>query len=193
LIEVLVALSALVLVGTTAVTVIVSSYENTALSREYLVAQNLAREGLEGVTNIRDTNWLLYPAEMGQCWLVIDSGSCPPADGKEPNNIGRYIVDRHDDGQYSMKYRGQDEHSVLDLVGDPANSASYRLWKYDGVYQHTSSSAEETIWYRMITLEEVDADTSLSEQVKVTVLIQWDKEPGFGQYEISTILTNYAK
>jgi hypothetical protein len=193
LIEVIAALTALVLAGTAAVTVIVSTYQNTALSREYLIAQNLAREAVEGVSNIRDTNWLLYPAEMDQCWMVVTSEECPPGAGMAPTDMGRYTVERKSNGQYQMKLEGNGSDDDLDLESDRIAAAAYRLWANDGVYQHDSSGAEGTIWYRQVTLEQTDGVIPMTEKIKVTVLVQWDKAPEVGKYEISTILTNYAK
>jgi len=74
LIEVIAALTSLVLAGIAAMTLIISVMTSTAISKEYLIAQNLAREGIEGVTNIRDTNWLLYPSEKATKWLTVDTG-----------------------------------------------------------------------------------------------------------------------
>ncbi len=39
-------------------------------------AINIAREGIEGMTNIRDTNWLRFSSDKANCWKVdkYDSG-----------------------------------------------------------------------------------------------------------------------
>lgn len=40
-------------------------------------AINIAREGIEGMTNIRDTNWLRFSSDKTNCWKVKDySSSC---------------------------------------------------------------------------------------------------------------------
>lgn len=40
-------------------------------------AINIAREGIEGMTNIRDTNWLRFSSDKINCWKVKDySSSC---------------------------------------------------------------------------------------------------------------------
>lgn len=71
LIEVIAALTSLVLAGIAAMTLVISVMTSTAISKEYLIAQNLAREGIEGVTNIRDTNWLLFPSQKDTKWLEV--------------------------------------------------------------------------------------------------------------------------
>ena len=40
-------------------------------------AIQIARDGLEAMTNIRDTNWILYGADPENCWNTMNySGSC---------------------------------------------------------------------------------------------------------------------
>lgn len=38
-------------------------------------AIEIAREGIEAVENIRNTNWLLFPVEKDKCWNVLDYNS----------------------------------------------------------------------------------------------------------------------
>jgi hypothetical protein len=38
-------------------------------------AINIAREGIEGMTNIRDTNWLRFSSDKVNCWKVKDYSS----------------------------------------------------------------------------------------------------------------------
>ena len=45
-------------------------------------AVNLAREGIEGVTNIRNTNWLRYSSDRKNCWNTKNyNSSCIGATG----------------------------------------------------------------------------------------------------------------
>lgn len=40
-------------------------------------AINLAREGIEWIVNIRDTNWLRFSSDVKNCWRVLDyNGTC---------------------------------------------------------------------------------------------------------------------
>jgi len=99
LIEVIAALTSLVLAGVAVMTLIISVMSSTAISKEYLIAQNLAREGIEGVINIRDTNWLLYPSEKDAKWLEI-------------NENGFYILENSSD-KFSLEEKG-----VADVKND---------------------------------------------------------------------------
>ena len=66
--EVIIAITVLSL-GTGSATILVLTSVNATVSGENrLVAYNLAREGVEAVRNIRDTNWLRFPGDRDQCW-----------------------------------------------------------------------------------------------------------------------------
>jgi len=57
-------------------------------------AINIAREGIEGITNLRDTNWLRFSSDRINCWRVIDyNGDCIN-NSNETNLIqsGSYIL-----------------------------------------------------------------------------------------------------
>lgn len=69
--EALLAISMLTIGIVVTSTIIQNALESTRLSKNYLVAQNLATEGIEAVKSIRDTNWLNDPDEPA-CWLRID-------------------------------------------------------------------------------------------------------------------------
>ena len=70
--EALVAVSTLVIASIIVTGIIKSSLKVTALSRNYLIAQNLATEAIEGVKSFRDTNWLKAPNDHQECWMVVD-------------------------------------------------------------------------------------------------------------------------
>jgi len=66
--EVLIALTVLA-VGTSGSMLLVSmSTRATADMEARLTAYNLAREGVEAVRSIRDTNWLRFPGDREDCW-----------------------------------------------------------------------------------------------------------------------------
>lgn len=49
----------------------------TTLTENRITALNLAREGIEAVSNIRDSNWLKYANDKDICWMTADyDGGC---------------------------------------------------------------------------------------------------------------------
>jgi type II secretory pathway pseudopilin PulG len=98
--ETIIALSVLVIAITIASAIIMNSIRNIGNAKSRVIAVNLAREGVEAVRNIRDTNWLFYSDRRRQCWNH-DPGvaSC---DGSTPIQPGVYIVYKAGDGSWQL-------------------------------------------------------------------------------------------
>ncbi|MBU4124654.1 MAG: hypothetical protein KKI14_04290, partial [Nanoarchaeota archaeon] len=185
LIEVIAALTCLVLAGLTAVTVAIQVMTTTATSKEYLIAQNLAREAIEGVVNIRDTNWLLFPIDKTNCWMIKDSSQCVFPYSEKVIINRPYILDRNaGSGKLSMDMKSV----TLDIKeGDDAKTkfANFLLYVNDeNLYTHTLPSPDKLLspyplpdFYRMVTFSKVDvADTDTmfnEERMKINVKVQW--------------------
>ncbi|HDL90556.1 MAG TPA: hypothetical protein ENG14_06605, partial [Thermodesulforhabdus norvegica] len=91
--ETIIALSILAMGITMAGTVIMNSMRNLANAKNRVIAVNIAREGVEAVRGIRDTNWLLYSDKRRQCWN--NDPKVFPCDGTSPIPPGTYIVYKH--------------------------------------------------------------------------------------------------
>jgi len=191
LIEVITALTALVLAGVASVTVIISVMHSNAISKEYLIAQNLAREGIEGVISIRNTNWLKHPSDKKTKWLCID-----PQDGEcqSVSEVEHYILNRT---KLSQGFYLEDKSpAVLDLSNGPDNDfklilSSFGLVSSAKIYTHNTTGEDTNPeFHRMITFEKVDDS---DEKYKVTVSVQWLNKSKPSKYELTSIITNYAK
>lgn len=51
------------------------SQDLTISTQNRLIAIDIAREWIEAVTNIRDTNWVLFSANTNYCWNVLNYNS----------------------------------------------------------------------------------------------------------------------
>ncbi len=196
LIEVITALTALVLAGMASVTVIISVMHSNAISKEYLIAQNLAREGIEGVISIRNTNWLKYPSDKKNCWLALDPGDC----GTKVVDNGTYILEMGT-GSSGFKLTNKGTNA-LDLTAtggeDNATNAGFimKVEADTGLYKQGENVTETTEphkpnFYRMIKFEQVDVEDL--NKFKVTVTMQWFTKSQVNTYELTSIITNYAK
>jgi type II secretory pathway pseudopilin PulG len=93
--ETLIALSILAIGITVASTVTSSSIQNLENTVNRIVATNLAREGLEAVHNIRETNWMKFSNNKRGCWnhlpqSTASTDACTP--GTTNIQAGDYIV-----------------------------------------------------------------------------------------------------
>lgn len=64
-------------------TIINNAFSSLAVSKDYLIAQNLVTEAIEVLKTVRDSNWLIVPSNKN-CWLTLN-----PATNLnlEPNQI----------------------------------------------------------------------------------------------------------
>ena len=97
LLEVLIALTLITVSVAAAASAMMSATKGLSLSKNYLIAQNLASEGLEIVKNIRDTNWMKFPVDKEDCWLnlktdITTSDLCDPLKYIDGQNNDYYIA-----------------------------------------------------------------------------------------------------
>lgn len=103
ILETIIAVSILAIGVTLSSTLMASSLRNINTSKNRVIAVNIAREGIEAVRNIRDTNWLKFSGNARECWNhmpgnLIDSPVDDPdycsdvCNGATPIAPGDYIV-----------------------------------------------------------------------------------------------------
>lgn len=73
IIEILTAITVITLVITSTYSVLLRASKTNTAIKNRVIALNIAREGLEGVRNIRDTNWLRYSGDRRGKWLCRDA------------------------------------------------------------------------------------------------------------------------
>jgi len=136
--EALLAITLLVVGASILGTILMNASGSTAISKDYLIAQNLATEGVEAVKNIRDTNWLRMPNDK-KCWLALDPDiNC--ADNTSPTytsyNDMSYIAGQNNKGWWSLS---KGTESGLDLSNNPDSSTNTKFRLYingGGKYVH---------------------------------------------------------
>ncbi len=63
----------IVVTGVTGVYTLLNSSQKLAISTgNRIEAIQIARDGIEAFTNIRDTNWIRYSADYKNCWNVMN-------------------------------------------------------------------------------------------------------------------------
>ncbi len=114
--ETIVALSILAIGITVASVVVTNSIRNMTNAKNRVIAVNIAREGIESMRNIRDTNWLLYSDRRRSCWNHNPTlGLCDP-NSPSPILPGTYIVYRRNDDSWQLVLA--DRNETLDSDGD---------------------------------------------------------------------------
>ena len=179
LVEVLIAVGILGAVLITSFLLINRGVGTNITVKNKIIAINIAREGIEGIRNIRDTNWLKYSGDRRNKWLWDKTNNDTISDGY-------YIID-FKNSQFSLF--DPDEQDVLDLNNTSTDWSKYRLYKNpsNNRYTHDSISTSPSIFYRQLILkaekpEECDDPSSdnytCSENSRLHVIsrVQW-REP----------------
>lgn len=168
--------------------------QNVATSTSNRVqAISMAREWIEALMNIRDTNWLLFAANTGNCWHTFNyDWNCILAASwttmiqswsyivyqNESNN--RWFLSGATSGNYSdINYR---------------NRFRVNIWS-GWLYTQSWWENFNPLFTREIKISYVD-NLSPPQKMKVESIVRWtDSARNSGNYEINldTILTNWKK
>jgi type II secretory pathway pseudopilin PulG len=135
-----------------------------------IIALNIAREGVEAVRNIRDTNWLKYSGERREKWLCMDEKLANPTDdptckgvinntdiinNNVPNTFVYYTVDFDtDDDRFYLNREAL--QAQIDFEASQVGRDDYRLYQetvgFSDFYTHRSAGNVESPFYRQIQL-----------------------------------------
>ncbi|MBI5414030.1 hypothetical protein HZA38_00760 [Candidatus Peregrinibacteria bacterium] len=98
LIEVLISLIVFTIGAVASLSLLMASSRANVISKNRIIAINLAEEALEVVRNIRDTNWMVYSSNLRECWnfspdvnedgIVGANENCVIANGQNNHPLG---------------------------------------------------------------------------------------------------------
>lgn len=156
IIEVLVATLIFAIVVVSTFVAISHAFSSSSNIHHRLQALNMAREGIEAVRNIRDTNWLKYSGDRRGKWMCIDTAStdCGATLGTDPTY---FTIDYDGTNQrYYLEKMDGAASATLDVEGTLDDFAPYQLYWDDTNSRttHASTGNDPLIFYRQIELEE---------------------------------------
>lgn len=159
-------------------------------------AIQIAREWIEAMTNVRNTNWVLFAADYKNCWntfdydnrCIWDTANTDIVDGNsykiyQDSSTDRWILENETSWVYSDSwYRNR-----------------FQVFKdTNGFYSQSSWTPFSPIFTREIIIEYLDSDwwwapNSDDEKMRVTSRVQWQDSSRSTPYnlELETILTNW--
>ena len=166
LLETIIAFIVLAMGVTIAGMIMGASLRNMQNAKNRVIAVNMAREGIEAVRNIRDTNWLKFHSKRRACWNHMPTLNPDEAcTGNNPIETGKYIIykqggypDADDEPTYRWRL-GELTWATLPESPDviPCNS--------DGEYYHNTTdgftyrcNGITQTWENMATVAVVDID-----------------------------------
>ena len=211
IIEVIIAIFVVALGSASATTIVVDAIRSNGLSRDNLIAMNLAVEGVEAVRNIRDSNLLKFNYDRAHCWnMKPDETTCIPGSLIPGASFIPYFKP-----STMAWYLSAAGSTLLDLNGTPTAMAQYMLViadadkdvNSDGINSsdddldlYTTASGltaqmkkvSDSKFYRMVTISYPTPDPITDQEMTVTSIVQW-KDSNVHQIKIMTKLTNYLK
>ena len=201
ILEVLVGIVILTVVLTGAFAILSRAVRSNINVKNRVIALNIVRDGIEGVRNIRDTNWLKYSGSKRENWLCVDDLTpCTKISN------GFYTIDFDGDtGEYLLEDVVSAEE--LDLEGSSAGAESFRLYEdltsTDGRVTHNDDfgTNPETVFYRQIELEIgdpfdsppsfCDALPCTDSVLRVISRVQWEEDIGVKEVVAETHLFDF--
>lgn len=200
IVEVMVAMavSSLLIMG--AIELIGRSYTIVGETNKRIEAMTLAREGVEVVRNLRDTNWLKYSGDRRKNWMKSSASSSTYLDAS-----GTKFIQPSSNGEVDILNSVEAAYNVLNGARDAQvttnNNPSYiqnkvaplRLHRNsDGILTNDASGGKPSPYYRTI---QVTAPSSVSADKKVTVdsEVFWKNEgqTNFEKVHIKTDLYDF--
>lgn len=158
-------------------------------SSEYrLQAISMAREWLEAVTNIRDTNWLLFPENTTNCWNTRDyNSSCITTD--EDIASGSYVIYRATNDRWMLSWA-----TAWWDYGSGTYRNRFRVnLDGNGFYTQSWGTNFTPVFTRELQISyPADAGTPL-QKMDVKSIVQWKDASGNTWHTITldTSLTNW--
>lgn len=185
LIETLIAITIVITALSAIMALFSSSNQTNQTTKERVIALNLAREGIEAVRYIRDTNWLNYSNNRRLCWNYWPDGeACAEGTISGINNnplSGKYNINLNTtDFTWSITQDTDD----IDL--DNA------LYLKDSFYvTETAGTGSTTPFLRQIQISYPDGatDASKDNRMQVVSIVKWSTH----EIKLETILTDFLE
>jgi type II secretory pathway pseudopilin PulG len=206
LVEILVAFLMLATTSGAATILITQSARTSEAVRQRVIAESLAREGLEAFNAFRNTNWLKFQ-DKKSCWDVTESTTKCPSVGAQKivssgaTNPQYFILSTEINSmRQTFEFIGSDDGTKLDLQNATNQQNSpYAIYEADnstskGVLVNFTKAApppadQKPVFYRMITIQR--APENPDNIIKVTSGVEWKSAGNISKATLSSYFTNY--
>ncbi|MDP5039080.1 MAG: hypothetical protein NWP80_01380 [Candidatus Gracilibacteria bacterium] len=166
----------------------------TISTQNRLQAIDIASEGIEALTNIRDTNWLVFAANRDNCWNTLNyNNNCLTATNQTPNiSAGNYIINKNIDNRWILTRYNQTNFDYTNTT-----YRNYFIVKKDtnGFYIQGSGDDFNPVFTREIKISYPSTPTHPREKMIVESIVKWQDNTSKNHYEVKleTTLSNWIK
>lgn len=189
-----------------------SAIHANSLNKNRIIALNLAREGIEAVRNMRDTNWMTWSSNIRQCWNFWDNtdenGETDEYDAGCIINTGdtqnSHPIGKKSDGSFIKDYIVDFDEtnyrwSLINIPNTQDTSLTDRLYlNSSGLYTHKKTGNQETNFYRTVEITYLDtddgnfpSDPTKDNRLLVKCTVRWYDQGSFRELVLAQTLTDY--
>ncbi len=209
IIEVLIAIVILTIVMTAAFKTLTTVTSSNINVKNRIMALNIAREGIEAVRNIRDTNWIKYSGDLDTKWLCHDTLA-------SPNNCLGASVNKLVDGFYSVDFSNISNRYLLTLInhgtsyrlnlsGPSSGIENFRLFKKTNkklTHDDNGGANEKSPFYRQIEIviptginicSDPSNNNCTEDKIEIISRVQWKEGAQVKKAVLETHLFNFYK
>jgi len=191
--------------------IMISSQRLSNSTADRIEAIQIARDGLEAFTNIRDTNWQLFAADYENCWNAINYDNTCIWNSIDfdtrirlsqiptliPPQIRGYKIYKNSNNQFELWF---------DTISDPDVWYSDLTFRSDfgvslnsnGFYTQSWGTLTSPLYTRYIRIDYINTDggvidTRSDDAMKVTAVVEWFDSASSSprKIEMDTTLTNW--
>jgi len=189
-------------------TLLTSSQKLSDSTSRRIEAIQIARDGLESFTNIRDTNWIKFSADYRNCWNTLNYNSSCIGNNWVGTDITHWIT------QWLLISQNANNQFIITRRSHPAagNFYSNSTYRSQFAIRKDSNGFYTQVWWtiywvngnpfytREIQIDYLDNNgnslwpsASNNSRMKVTSIVQWQDiaKSTPQKLEISTVLTNW--
>ena len=163
-------------------------------------AISIAKEALEAVTNIRDTNWLLYSNNTSNCWNTLNYDSlCLTGAGAKIGHSGSYILTADLENRWLLT--PPSSSFALAEYSDPDYRNFFQIKRdIKGFYTHSGATQKSDVFTREIKTKYIDTNGDSNtdesdEKLEISVHVYWRDVANnrARSLVLKTILSNWKK
>jgi len=166
-------------------------------------AIQIAKQWIEAMTNIRDTNWLLFSSDYDNCWNVLnyqswciwDNWSDWDATTFDIKNWSRYIIYLDLDNRWILDKKNSSTFWVSTYNQD------FKVWLNNWIYTQSWATEETNVLFTReinISYLQIDWTTPWDEtdpKMLIKSIVQWtdNSSTSVRRVEMEQLLSNWKK
>jgi len=178
-----------------------NSQKLSASTANKIQAIQIAREWIEAMKNIRDTNWILYSSDTKNCWNILNYKNSCVWENSTTNDILAWSYKIYQDNKH--RWHLESKTAYTDKYKNSWYRDNFKIWlDSDGFYTQSLAVKEiKPLFTREIVINYIE-DTnwdwnidSNDEKMEVDSIVYWKDLSSSRPHkvEFKAILTNWKK